>query len=230
MDAELLQSLTSPRGAAVSVFSALGLGLVIAASFVRTMVKLRALGVMSSACLLVAAILAPNLASVLMFCVLLPLNSWRLIEIRRLTRRVTQAASDDDLAGLWLKPYMKATRLPAGAVLFSKGDEARAFYLLVQGTIELVEIGEVQGPGELFGEISFFLPDRRRTLTARCTTDCEILSIGEDAFRQLYFQSPKFAFKVAALVAQRLGADIARLKAQVAQLESDRASARGVRE
>lgn len=221
---ELLQPLTTPRGIAISIASLLGLGLVVAASFVRTMVRLRALTVLSNLCLLVSASLAPNVASIAMYMLLIPINTYRLVEIKRLTRRVSDAAGNDDLSGLWLKPYMKAHRLSAGTVLFRKGDTADALYLLVQGTLELVEIGKQQNPGELFGEISFFSPDRRRTLTARCATDCEVLSIGEDTFRQLYFQSPKFAFLVANLLAQRLGADIARLQKHVNELEARKPS------
>jgi CRP/FNR family transcriptional regulator, cyclic AMP receptor protein len=83
-----------------------------------------------------------------------------------------------------------------------------------------VEIGKRQAVGDLFGEISFFSPDRRRTLTARCASECLILCIGEAAFKQLYFQNPKFAFQISALIAHRLSADIARLHQQVQDLQS----------
>jgi CRP/FNR family transcriptional regulator, cyclic AMP receptor protein len=226
--AEFARPLASTRGLAIAIASGLGLGLVLAASFVRTMSKLRTLTVLSNFCLLFAAALAPNPTSIVMFCVLIPINTWRLVEIRGLTRRVTEAAQNADLSGLWLKPYMKAHRIRGGTELFHKGDAANELYLLVQGTLELVEIQKRQPRGELFGEISFFSPERRRTLTARCVTDCEVLSIGESTFRQLYFQSPKFAFLVANLLAQRLSADIGRLQVRIAQLEAVAASERRI--
>jgi CRP/FNR family transcriptional regulator, cyclic AMP receptor protein len=116
---------------------------------------------------------------------------------------------------------MHSKRMPAGSVLFQRGDHADALYLLVEGQLELVEIGKSQAAGELFGEISFFSPDRRRTLTARCVTQCVVLSIGEEAFKQLYFENPKFAFQISALIAQRLGADVERLRRKVDGLEAD---------
>ena len=216
-------SLATPKGAAIAAASCCGLSLVIAASFARTMVRLRTFTVLSNAFLLLSALIAPNFVSVVLFLILLPLNTWRLVEIRRLTRKVAQAARDDDTSGVWLKPYMKAHRLAAGTFLFNKGDEADALYLLVEGSLELVEIGKQQAPAEIFGEVSFFSPDGRRTLSARCATDCLVLSISGDTFRQLYFQNPKFAFTVANLLGRRLSSDVQRLQSRVAELEAQQA-------
>ena len=107
----------------------------------------------------------------------------RLREMRRLARNVTAAAENADTSGLWLKPYMKATRRLAGEVLFSQGDEANELYLLAEGRVEFVEIGQSVGPGRVFGEIAFFAPDRRRTLTARCAEDCLVLSVNQSTLR-----------------------------------------------
>jgi len=71
-------------------------------------------------------------------------------------------------------------------------------------------------PGVLFGEIAFFAPDKRRTLTARCSVDSTVLRIDEATFQQLYFQNPAFGFQVVSLVAGRLIADRNRLEQQLA--------------
>jgi CRP-like cAMP-binding protein len=134
----------------------------------------------------------------------------------RLTRRVRAAAEAGDLSGVWLKPYMRRKRLKAGEVLFRKGDAADHLYFLAEGGIEFVEIGQTMEPGALFGEIAFFAPDKRRTLTARCTVDSTVLRIDEATFRQLYFQNPAFGFQVVTLVAGRLIADRGRLEQQLA--------------
>ena len=148
----------------------------------------------------------------LMHGTLLPINVWRAVEMVRLTRRVTAAAAAGDLSGVWLKPYMRRTRLKAGSVLFRRGDIADHLYFLADGEMEFVEIGQSLEPGCMFGEIAFFTPDRRRTLTARCRTDCTVLSVDESTFRQLYFQNPDFGFQVVSLVAARLLADRQRLE------------------
>lgn len=120
---------------------------------------------------------------------------------------------------MWLKPYMRQERHAAGQFLFRKGDPADALYLLVEGQLEFVEIEKRQSVGEIFGEVAFFAPDRRRTLTASCVSAFEVLSISGAPFRQLYFKSGNFAFTVANLIGERMGSDIQRLQARVQHLE-----------
>jgi CRP/FNR family transcriptional regulator, cyclic AMP receptor protein len=215
LPADVLAPALASRGAATLVVSLIGVALIAAASFTKTMVPLRALTVSSDIVLLIAAAMTPEPASVVLYLLLIPVNTYRLFEVMRITRRVTEASQAGDLSGLWLRHYMKSKRLARGDVLFHKGDDADALYLLIEGELELVEIGKLQPPCQLFGEISFFSPERRRTLTARCRTDCVVLSVSESVFRQLYFQNPKLAFHVSSLIAHRLGADIQRLTRQL---------------
>ena len=100
-------------------------------------------------------------------------------------------------------------------MLFRKGDAAEELYFLAEGRIEFVEIGDVMESGRMFGEIAFFAPDKRRSLTARCALDCTVLSIDELSFKQLYFQNPAFGFEVVGLVAGRLMSDLHRLERQL---------------
>ncbi|MEO8312615.1 MAG: cyclic nucleotide-binding domain-containing protein, partial [Caldimonas sp.] len=104
-----------------------------------------------------------------------------------------------------------------GDVLFRLGDEAEHLYILVEGRIDFVEIDASLGPGQMFGEIAFFSPERRRTATAICGVDCVLLSIDQSTVRQLYFQNPGFGFEIVGLVAGRLSADVARLRGQLAE-------------
>ncbi|GAB2587461.1 hypothetical protein GCM10027034_19790 [Ramlibacter solisilvae] len=207
----LVSSLGTPKGIGIAVLSFFGLSLVITGTFVRSMIRLRTLALASNFCLGASALLASNVVSVLLFVVLILLNAYRLQEIRRLTVKVQKAASDRDLSGIWLRPYMKQHRIAAGTTLFSKGDPAGEIYLLVEGEVELVEIAKIQPVGEIFGEISFFSPQQKRTLTVRCNTNCVLLSMDEPSLKQLYFQNPRFAFEVTRLIATRLSADVMRL-------------------
>jgi hypothetical protein len=190
----------------------LGITLNVTSSFVKTMISLRWLAVGSNVGFLVYSLLHPSFVIVLLHATLLPINVWRAVEMVRLTRRVTAAAAAGDLTGVWLKPYMRRTKLKAGTVLFRRGDPADQLYFLADGQIEFVEIGQVIDAGSMFGEIAFFAPDRCRTLTARCRTDCTVLSVDESTFKQLYFQNPEFGFQVVSLLAARLLADRKRLE------------------
>jgi len=105
---------------------------------------------------------------------------------------------------------MKKRRLAAGRVLFRKGDNAHRMYLLVDGEMEVVEIGVRLEPGRIFGEIALFSPDHTRTFTVRCLTRCTVLEIDESTVRQLYFQNPAFGFHLIGLLTGRLRDDLAR--------------------
>lgn len=204
-----------PGGVLALVSVAIAGGLVVAASFVRTMIPLRWLAVGSNLGFLLYGVLAPSLQLLALHAILLPINLWRVAEMARLTRRVKAAAAASDSSGLWLRPYMRSRRRFTGHVLFRQGDVADHLYLLASGRVELVEIGVILEPGRIFGEIAFFSPDRRRTFTARCIEPCQVLSIDETTVRQLYYQNPEFGFELVGLVAGRLSADVRRLEQQL---------------
>ena len=214
--ANLSSAVATPLGIFAVASAVVAAALVLVSSFVKTMIPLRFLAVGGNLGFLVYGALHPSVVMMLLHGALLPVNIYRAIEMVRLTRRVRAASAEGDLSGVWLKPYMRKKRLKAGDVLFRKGDPADHLYFLAEGRIEFVEIGEAMEPGRLFGEIAFFAPDKRRTLTARCTTPCTVLRIDEATFQQLYFQNPAFGFQVVTLVAGRLMADRQRLEHRLA--------------
>ena len=215
-NAGLAQALATPSGIIALCSAAIAGALVVVSSLVKTMIPLRCLAVGSNLGFLLYGALHPSLLMVLLHGALLPINMVRTAQMVRLTRRVSAAAQASDLSGVWLRPYMRSRRLKAGHVLFHKGDAATHLYFLAAGRIEFVEIGEVMEEGRLFGEIAFFAPDKRRSLTARCLTDCNVLRIDEMTFKQLYYQNPAFGFEVVTLVTGRLLADRKRLEHQIA--------------
>jgi hypothetical protein len=210
-----LVELSSPIQILSLCAAAVGAGFTISSSFVKTMVPLRWFGVLSNIGFLAYGVLHPAPVMALMHGVLLPINCVRLVEMTRLTRRVHAATRSADRSGLWLRPYMKQSRRKAGEVLFRQGDDAEHLYILVDGRVEFPENGASVVPGQMFGEIAFFSPDRKRTLSARCAEDCVLLSINQATVRELYYQNPSFGFEIVGLVAARLSGDIARLRAQL---------------
>ena len=211
-------ALASPTEVAALLAAAIAGGLQLTSSFVKTMVPLRGLALCSNIGFLCYGILQPAVVVALLHATLLPINAVRFMQMMRLTRRVRIAAYTPDTSGIWLRPYMKQTRLKAGTVLFSRGDSADHLYFLAEGRIELVEIGIVMEPGRVFGEIAFFSPNGQRTATARCVDDCLVLSVNHATVLELYYQNPAFGFELIQLVANRLSADVERHKAQIADL------------
>ena len=215
--AVLSNALSSPTEIVALCAAAAAIVLTVTSSFVKTMVPLRWLAVSSNFGFLAYGLLHASLINVLLYATLLPINVIRLREMRQLTRRVRAAAASADSSGIWLRPYMKTTRRKAGDVLFRKGDAAEHLYLLAEGRVEFVEIKQSVGPGRMFGELAFFTPDNRRTLSARCLDDCIVLSVNQSTMREIYFQNPSFGFELIRLVAGRLSADITRLEEDLAQ-------------
>ena len=210
-------AMTSTQGMVALASAGVASALILGGSFVKTMIPLRWLGLGSNLGFIVYGALFPHLPMLVLHTLLLPVNLYRLIEMIRLTQRVNAAADVKDTSGLWLRPYMKRRRLKAGKVLFRKGDPADHLYMLTSGRIELVEIGVALPAGRIFGEIAFFAPDKCRTLTARCVENSEVLAINESTVRQLYYQNPGFGFEIVGLIAGRLSADAARLRAQLGE-------------
>ena len=123
-------------------------GLQVSSSFVKTMVPLRWLAVLSNCGFLVYGVLHPSFVMALMHGVLLPINCVRLREMSLLTRRVKAATSNNtDRSGVWLRPYMKSSKRKAGETLFRKGDEAEHLYILVEGRVDFPEIERQRRPG-----------------------------------------------------------------------------------
>lgn len=218
LQANLQEVLASPRALMAYVAGGLAASFVIGSAFVRTMIPLRSLAVAGNIGFIVYGALHPQWLTLFVAAVLLPINVYRVRQMMRLTRRVKAAEVGGDMSVLWLRPYMRPRHLKAGTVLFRKGDPADHLYCLVDGQIELVEIGLRLEPGKIFGEIAFFAPNRRRTQTARCVETATVLTIDEPTLKQLYHQNPSFGFHLISLVASRLSQDVRRVEQRLAEL------------
>ncbi len=200
--------------------------LVIWSGFAKTIVPLRWLAVGSNLGFIVYGYVHPAPMVLVLHLALLPINLWRVLEMRRLTRRVRRARSGEGLPQVWLQPYMKRKRLKPGQVLFSKGDPADRLYALAEGTLEVVESQRKVEPGELIGEISFFSREGVRTATVVSPTGATLLSMDEPTFRQLFHQNPAFGYEVVRLVTERLTGDVERLRGELAALRQPAQPAR----
>jgi CRP/FNR family transcriptional regulator, cyclic AMP receptor protein len=212
----LMASLADPIQLLALVSAAVAGALVIAGAFVKTMIPLRWLAVGSNIGFIAYGLAHPAPLMVVLHAVLLPANLWRVGQMVRLTRRVNASVADAQQLEIWLRPYMRARSYRAGQRVFGVGDAADRLYFVVSGTVELPDVGRTLQAGQMFGEIAFFAPDRRRSSSARCVTRCQLMSIDEDTFRQLVYQNPDFGLEVVRLIAGRLSADVMRLSGRPA--------------
>ena len=194
------------------VFGYVAAGLVLATFSMRTMVPLRFIGIASNVAFIVYGFIDGLYPVLVLHALLLPLNLYRLAEIRRLIREVE--AADSGLRVLL--PFMSPVTRPAGATLFRNGDDAVDMFLLTEGRIRLEEFGVDIVPGEVIGEIGVFSPGGKRTATAVCVEDCRLQRITRDRVRELVFQNPRFGFYLLGLIASRLVEDLKIIEARVA--------------
>ncbi len=135
--------------------------------------------------------------------ILFPVNTLRLFQFYRLVRDVRDAHRGD-LPIQSLLPYMTAQNLAAGQTLIRKGEKADRLYFLVDGTLEISELGKTLEPGAVLGEIGVFARDQERTATIVCRTDCRLYALSESKAKQLFFQDASFGFAVMQLIINRL--------------------------
>ena len=89
-----------------------------------------------------------------MYLLLLPINSFRLIQIVKLVKKA-RIAAQGDLSIDWLKPFMDTRAYKKGDVLFRKGEKADEMFLITTGKFLVKEIGVELLPGRLMGELGF---------------------------------------------------------------------------
>jgi hypothetical protein len=202
----------------VTVANLLGLvgGIFYVASVsMKTVIPLRVAAIASAFFFLGSGIFTPAVPTIFLYAMLLPLNTYRLYQIRELIQKVRVAAGGD-LSMNWLEPFMTRRAFRKGAVLFHKGDRAEEMFLIVKGTYLVKELGIELFPGHIIGEMGLLTPDNSRTQSVVCTHGGYCLSITYDKVRELYFENPEFGFHFLRLTSQRLLQNVARLEAQLA--------------
>lgn len=117
----------------------------------------------------------------------------------------------DDLATL--SAIAQPQRHRRGCILFSDGDPARGFFIVVEGRIKIVKQGpdgreyilQLFGPGEHFAEVPAF-DGQAYPATAIALEDSDVLLFPREALRDRLAHQPELALNVLAIFASRLRA------------------------
>ncbi len=110
-----------------------------------------------------------------------------------------------------LENSMTASAMKRGEVLFNEGDEGNQLYVVTDGKVKLGRTSAdgrenllaILGPGQMFGELSFFDPGPR-SATATAVTDVELMSLGHDALSPVLAEHPDVALALLHQLAGRL--------------------------
>ncbi len=202
------------------ILAAVGIVLSIVQMWMKTMIPLRLIAICTNFLFLGNAILIHYWPTLILNCILLPVNFYRLYEMRALIKKA-ERASRTDVNMSWLAPFMSRRHIKAGETLFRKGDVAEAMYLIVSGRFELAETGMEMAPGSVVGELGFLAPDGRRTLSLVCVESGEVNALSYDRFEELYFQNPEFGLSFLKLTSRRLFQNISRLETELAALKGE---------
>jgi CRP/FNR family cyclic AMP-dependent transcriptional regulator len=181
----------------------IGAALMVASYMMKSMLPLRLTAL--AACIFFFAYgwITWAVPSLVLYGLLIPINIKKALHVHHLVKAIERARADTPLAD-WLLPHMTQRKVPAGTVLWNKGDRAHEMVYVESGMIRLVEHGNLLGPGTLVGEIGMLSPDNVRTLSIVTETDCVLYALSSEEMVALYYQNPKLGFHVMRLVVQRL--------------------------
>lgn len=183
----------------------------------KTMIPLRIVSMTCNSLFIIYGFFGGIYPTLVLNLVLLPLNTLRLHQMRKLIKDVEAAASMGETSIDWLKPFMSRRSFRKGDIVFRKGDVADAMFYSVTGRYRLKEIGIEIPAGQVFGDLGFLAPDNRRTQTIECTEDGEVLTATYQQVKELYFQNPQFGFYFMRLTSERLFDNISRLEQEIVQ-------------
>ncbi|MEI9805238.1 MAG: cyclic nucleotide-binding domain-containing protein [Pseudolabrys sp.] len=99
-----------------------------------------------------------------------------------------------------------AIKVPAGNVIFTKGDAGDCMYIVQAGVIDMVigdKVIETIGPNEALGFMSM-VDDNPRSSTARAREACELSLIDARTFRFMVDEVPNFAAYIMGAMARRI--------------------------
>jgi CRP/FNR family transcriptional regulator len=105
------------------------------------------------------------------------------------------------LQALW--PSLRERRLRKSEVLFRAGDPGHELFVIYSGGVVVSKpvTGRVEqvlsrlGPGEVFGEMSVFGDEQRRSATIQAETDTVLLGLHRDSLNRFIESSPRDAAK-----------------------------------
>jgi CRP/FNR family transcriptional regulator, cyclic AMP receptor protein len=185
------------------VFGYLASFLVFTTFYMRRMTRLRVVAIASNIAFIVYAWMDGLTPILVLHATLLPLNLFRLIELRKMIAKVLKA-SGEDFSIEALLPLMHRHSVAASETLFRKDDPANALFYLLEGTLYLPEIGKELPTGSFLGEFAIFSDTGRRTASAIAKTDCVVMALTKAAVFSALVQHPQLGIHLLKMVTMRM--------------------------
>ncbi len=116
--------------------------------------------------------------------------------------------------------------IPAGAVLFREGDIGDSFYIVIEGSLDIL-LGEgtaeeklfsTVGSGSYLGEMSLLMPGGKRSASARAVERSKLWVMTREDFDDLLHRQPHLGYAMVQVLSERLDAsNIATFRDMVAK-------------
>lgn len=185
--------------------------LVFATFYVKRIMTLRVIAVVSNVAFISYAIGADLVPIVVLHGFLLPLNLYRIYELKRNIASFTDTNKMDVQI---LKGYGKKKFYKKDEIIFDQGVESQAIYFLESGLVK--EYSDLTDhwnskeikSGDAFGLLSYFSKDHRTFFRAQAQEDSVVYVIDHERLSELCIQSPKFGFLLMNWLASRLESDL----------------------
>ena len=177
--------------------------LVFTTFYMTRMIPLRITAIVSNVAFISYAWLDHLTPILILHGALLPLNLYRLVELRRRVAKVLRASSDQFSIDALL-PLMQRRSVDANDVLFKANDPAEALYYVLEGILHLPELDMELGPGSIFGEFALFSDSGRRMATAVARTDCIVMSLTKAAVLSALVHHPEVGIYLLKMVTARM--------------------------
>lgn len=180
--------------------------LVLSAFYMKTMIPLRITAICSNVAFITFAIIViinGNIATIsilILHSALLPLNIFRLVQMKKLIKKVKLAKDTRSID--YLIPYMSKEKYYENEFLFKKGDLADKIYYIKEGSVILPELQKEVPKGGILGEVGIFTPTNERACSAVCAEESEVYTIKSEKVLELYYQNPKFGFFMISSIAK----------------------------
>lgn len=181
--------------------------LVFSTFYLKTMIPLRVVAIASNVVYIAYSAMAGLVPILVLHVLLMPLNIWRLIEVKQLIRKVRASTQSGTNAPELIVPYLRQVKRRKGERVFAKGDSADSVYYLLRGSARLTGKNIVVPEGQMIGVMGIFSREHLRTDTAVCVTDAELGVISKDKILELFYGNPDFGAFLIRMVAQRAALD-----------------------
>src|SRR5216684_531599 len=119
---------------------------------------------------------------------------------------IFEGLSVEDLESL--RPAVRTRRYERGSYVFREGDPGSHLYVVLRGQVQIGRIGPqggelifaMAGPGEVFGELSLFVPDGERTADAQTLEPTECMVIGRAPLLRFLTTRPTLLIRIIAVL------------------------------